>query len=150
MNPNIINLIILLFTLTMLFSIFNYLCSLFFSKIGLAVIALIWLMYSIYKFKKSHARTMNNDTYYDRINTYSQNEREYGRSANTRGGFINSIKEWISEKKRAYHYAKFKNTWNKIQKKYCYDMKCPHCGSEITVFNVNANGRCNYCNNRLI
>lgn len=152
MNPKIINLIILLIMLMMMLSAFNYFMSLFFSKIGLSVIFLIWLLYQIYKMRNSGGRHTNNNTYYDHINTYtSDGGFEYKRSAGeAKAGIITRVKEWFLERKRLYHYAKFKKNWDLIQKKYSLDMRCPYCGSDITVFNVTGDAKCSYCKNRLI
>jgi DNA-directed RNA polymerase subunit RPC12/RpoP len=154
MDPKIINILILLFTLYMIFSAFNYLLSLLFSKIGLSVIFLIWLLYQFYKRKRSGSGSAGGGTYYDRINTYSQDgggNFEYSRNPGPQSpGLFARIKEWYQERKRKYHYAKFKKNWEAVQKKYGNDMRCPYCGSELTLFNVTENAQCNYCKNRLI
>ncbi|OQA77504.1 MAG: hypothetical protein BWY32_02383 [bacterium ADurb.Bin243] len=151
MNPNIINLIIFFFMLTMMFSAFNYFISLFFSKIGLSVIVLIWLLYQIYKYRLRSGARQGNASYYDHINTYTSGGFERaGQTGTAAPGFFAGIKLWYLEKKRQYHYAKFKKNWDLIQKKYALDMRCPYCGSDITVFNVTGDARCNYCRNRLL
>lgn len=151
MDPKIINILILLFTLYMIFSAFNYFLALLFSKIGLSVIFLIWLLYQFHKRKRFGA---GGGSYYDRINTYSQDGNgnfEYSRNPGQQApGIFARIKEWYQEKKRKYHYAKFKKNWEAVQKKYGSDMRCPYCGSELTLFNVTENAQCNYCKNKLL
>ncbi len=153
MNHNAVNLIMLIIMLMMMFSAFNYFISLLFSKIGLGVIFLIWFLYQIYKFKNyNYSVRSKTSSYYDHINTYTPgNDFEYRRNTGTnQKGILASIKEWFREKKRLYYYAKFKKTWERIQKKYALDMRCPYCGSDITVFNVSQDARCNYCGNKLL
>lgn len=152
MNPKIVNLLILVIILMMMLSAFNYFLSLFFSKIGLSVIFLIWLLYQIYKIRNSGGRRFDNNTYYDHINTYSA-DGGFEYKKNTGGaakGIITRFKDWFLERKRLYHYAKFKKNWGLIQKKYALDMRCPYCGSDLTVFNVTGDAKCNYCKNKLI
>lgn len=156
MDPKIVNILITLFILYMMFSAFSYFISLLFSKVGLSVIFLIWLLYQGYKLKRFGGGNAGGGSYYDHINTYSPGSPdggfEYGRGGQgARGpGLFAGIREWFLERKRKYHYAKFKKSWEAVQKKYGGDMRCPYCGSELTLFNVTENAQCAFCKNRLV
>lgn len=152
MNPNIINLLITLLVLWMLFGLFNSILAFALSKHGIGVFLLIFVMYQLYKRSKSVGR--QGGTYYDHINTYSNTgpggfEYSSGRPQPGRG-FLASIRAWFDEKYRSYYYWRFKKTWEKIREKYRDDMRCPACGSELTVFNISADARCNFCKNKLL
>lgn len=140
----------------MLIGLFSHLASFAFSKHGVGAILLIAAMYLWYKARKRRGSAGSGAaSYYDRINTYSQDgpgfEYSRGGSAGPRGeGFFASIASWFREKYRQYYYRKFQRTWEAVQKKYQSDMRCPACGSELTVFAIGADGRCKYCSNRLI
>ncbi|HNY11024.1 MAG TPA: hypothetical protein PKK26_05480 [Candidatus Wallbacteria bacterium] len=114
---------------------------------------LIFIMYQFYKMYKNGNRG-GSRTYYDHINTYSDmrgGDFEYSsRRPSNRLGFFASIRAWFDEKYRSYYYWRFKKTWEKVKKRYQDDMRCPSCGSELTVFNITSDARCNYCKNKLL
>lgn len=128
----IINILIALFIFYMLISFFHYILSLIFSKIGLSVIIIIWILYVIWYKVKYEKRNFKINNSYENLS------------------FFEKIKNWYNERKRKYYYEKYKKMWETIQLKYGNNLKCPYCNSDITVFNITEYGECNFCKNKLI
>jgi len=151
MNPNIINLLITLLVLWMLFGLFNSILAFALSKHGIGVFLLVFVMYQFYK--RSRRVNRSGGTYYDHINTYSDGRGDFEYSSPRPAGkigFFASVRAWFDEKYRSYYYWRFKKTWEKVKDRYRDDMRCPVCSSELTVFNISSDARCNFCKNKLL
>ncbi len=61
-----------------------------------------------------------------------------------------NLKDVYRKKQKDKTYKKLKIVWAEVLKKYHPHMKCPQCENEITIFNINIEGRCLNCNKRLV
>lgn len=151
MNQRTVQLLLFLLAAFMLLSLVSQFLSFVLSKNGFSCAVLIFLMYQFYRYRKRSAAGTGNFSYYDRINTYSNEAGGYEYSR-TRGGrgFVAGVTGWFADLYKRYYYWKFNRVWKRVQEKYAGDMSCPACRSELTVFNITSDGRCGYCKGRLL